>query len=373
MKQNQFLGKYQARLKKIGLLKSAIYALVFALSASFLAAFCVWFFVLPAWGLWLIIAGTGVLTFSAALPLLYFLRFRPTERKTAREVDRLGLEERTVTMLELENDDSFIARRQRDDAEKQLETVRETQLRLLVPKTTLLALALSFVFCAAMTSVSSLASLGAIKHGNEVFEEWMSPSTMEREREYVEITYLARANGRIEGEAEQRIEKGSDASPVRAIPDEGYAFLQWSDGVPTPERWDLNVEESFAVEAIFLQPTENGRGDKDSDKGEGKQPSEQENDGKGDKEDEDSEDPGDKEEGDGNESESDDNSDQDPDKPSLGAGTIGSGDNNSVIDGKTDYRTEFDYDESMNDVEGDDSIPSDLKDALSGYFDSLKP
>ena len=118
MKQNNLLGKYRTRLKKIGLLKSAIYALVFALSVSFLAAFCVWFFVLPAWGLWLIIAGTGVLTFSAVLPLLYFLRFRPTERKTAREVDRLGLEERTVTMLELENDDSFIARRQRDDGKR---------------------------------------------------------------------------------------------------------------------------------------------------------------------------------------------------------------------------------------------------------------
>lgn len=43
---------------------------------------------------------------------------------------------------------------------------------------------------------------------------------------------------------------GSDFS-VEAIPDEGFRFVRWSDGVTTAKRKDVNVIAYFRVEAIF--------------------------------------------------------------------------------------------------------------------------
>ena len=43
---------------------------------------------------------------------------------------------------------------------------------------------------------------------------------------------------------------------VEAIPDEGYAFLQWSDGVTTAVRHDENLISYLEVEAIFVKISE---------------------------------------------------------------------------------------------------------------------
>lgn len=50
---------------------------------------------------------------------------------------------------------------------------------------------------------------------------------------------------------EQGIVYGYDASAVVAKPFPGYRFVQWSDGVTTPERWDRNITADFTVTAIF--------------------------------------------------------------------------------------------------------------------------
>ncbi len=65
------------------------------------------------------------------------------------------------------------------------------------------------------------------------------------------ITYIAGENGRIDGETSQTVRQGSDGQSVTAVPDDGYEFAGWSDGVTTATRQDKNIREEFTVYAIF--------------------------------------------------------------------------------------------------------------------------
>ncbi|MBW7864840.1 MAG: hypothetical protein H3C30_10565, partial [Candidatus Hydrogenedentes bacterium] len=55
------------------------------------------------------------------------------------------------------------------------------------------------------------------------------------------LTYTAGANGSITGTTPQTVNHGADGTEVTATPDTGYHFVQWSDGVLTAARTDLNV------------------------------------------------------------------------------------------------------------------------------------
>ena len=65
------------------------------------------------------------------------------------------------------------------------------------------------------------------------------------------LTYLAGEYGSIEGEAVQTVQHGEDGSEVEAIPDEGYLFVEWSDGLETAKRTDTNVTADLTVSATF--------------------------------------------------------------------------------------------------------------------------
>lgn len=65
------------------------------------------------------------------------------------------------------------------------------------------------------------------------------------------LTYLTDGNGTIEGQTSQSVFGGNNATTVTAIPNDGYEFVKWSDGVTIAERQDLNVTEDITVEAQF--------------------------------------------------------------------------------------------------------------------------
>ena len=67
----------------------------------------------------------------------------------------------------------------------------------------------------------------------------------------VTLTYTADEGGKIEGEAVQKVTKGTDGTEVTAVADEGYEFVKWSDGVTTAKRTDKNVQENLSVTAEF--------------------------------------------------------------------------------------------------------------------------
>jgi len=65
------------------------------------------------------------------------------------------------------------------------------------------------------------------------------------------LTYTAGENGTIEGTNPQAVNHGSDGSQVTAVADNGYHFLNWSDGVTNPQRIDFNVTGDMTVSAFF--------------------------------------------------------------------------------------------------------------------------
>ena len=47
------------------------------------------------------------------------------------------------------------------------------------------------------------------------------------------LTYEAGAGGSVDGPTEQIVEAGEDGEPVTAVPDNGYHYVLWSDGLTT--------------------------------------------------------------------------------------------------------------------------------------------
>ena len=65
------------------------------------------------------------------------------------------------------------------------------------------------------------------------------------------LTYLAGDNGAIDGISPQLVAHGSSGTTVTAVPNTGYHFASWSDGVMTASRTDTNVTADITVTANF--------------------------------------------------------------------------------------------------------------------------
>ena len=131
MDSKNMFRKYRKRLVAEGVAKSLIFGLLVGFAANIVIATVSCF--VKVEGLWLISIGLLLVGTLISAPIFYFAKFRPTTKQIAARVDRrLGLEERTITMLELENDDSYIAMRQREDAKDALAaTNKKNEIRRL--------------------------------------------------------------------------------------------------------------------------------------------------------------------------------------------------------------------------------------------------
>jgi len=65
------------------------------------------------------------------------------------------------------------------------------------------------------------------------------------------LTYNAGGGGTISGATPQTVDYGGSGTPVTAMPDTGYHFVQWSDGTLTATRTDTNVTTDTTVTATF--------------------------------------------------------------------------------------------------------------------------
>lgn len=75
------------------------------------------------------------------------------------------------------------------------------------------------------------------------------------QRGAVTVTYKAGRHGQVVGRLRQALSRGGSTEAVLAMPDPGYAFEKWSDGVTTAERYDVNVTEAKTVIANFKRKT----------------------------------------------------------------------------------------------------------------------
>ncbi len=65
------------------------------------------------------------------------------------------------------------------------------------------------------------------------------------------VEYVAGVGGRIDGSDSQQVVAGGNADTVRAIADEGYYFVRWSDGVTEATRTDKQVSKNIYLMAVF--------------------------------------------------------------------------------------------------------------------------
>jgi hypothetical protein len=76
------------------------------------------------------------------------------------------------------------------------------------------------------------------------------------------FTYMAGSNGSLTHEGEtglqsvpQQLEDGATGTPVTAVPDEGYIFVGWDDGVIEATRTDIAVSDSSVTAQFDIDPT----------------------------------------------------------------------------------------------------------------------
>ena len=66
------------------------------------------------------------------------------------------------------------------------------------------------------------------------------------------LTYISDEGGKISGTTQQTVNLYDNGTAVTAVPDSGYRFVMWSDGVRSATRTDTAVTSNVDVEAVFL-------------------------------------------------------------------------------------------------------------------------
>ena len=66
------------------------------------------------------------------------------------------------------------------------------------------------------------------------------------------LAYSTSANGNISGASNQTVNYGASGSAVSAVPNAGFAFTNWSDGLTANPRTDANVTSNIAATANFI-------------------------------------------------------------------------------------------------------------------------
>ncbi|MBQ5926602.1 MAG: magnesium transporter [Clostridia bacterium] len=349
----QVFKNYHSRLVWEGVFKSAIYGLIVGLMTSFAISLVSWIFGYN--GIWLSI-GLGLSVALISAVAVYFMKLRPTAKDIARRVDQLGLDERIITMMELENDDSYIAMRQREDAHEKLATVSHKQLKFKVSQRVVAMICSFAVLAPAMTVVANLAAKGILKS----FVEIVNPPVTK----YIEITYEADDGGVINGEEVQVIIAGEKLSPVVAEAEDGWVFVEWSDGNGDPYRSDSKITEDTVFIAIFEEVGEDpdpgaegegngsGQGMPSDMPGEGQGQGQGQGEGQG------------KGEGQG-----------EGNGKGQGEGQGGKYlPKNQILNGQEYYLPHLEgyLDSAMESLSQEGDIPGDLLDAIQSYYESLK-
>lgn len=411
---SEVFKKYYKKIGRESILKALLcgltigFSLMFVcIAASWLAGFKAGIYI----GLGLFVAATAIAT-----PLFYTFRFRPTTKKIAQRIDTLGLEERILTMAELENDDSFIAMKQREDALKAMKSVSSEMLKIAVSVPLIAAVAISATLGTGMTVAAAVAPDGGKhfvdglkeKHTYEITytvegKGWVIDFTKKENaaliaamKERARQREIDKANGKevtedetLPGTFQSRLgivytasDETAQATMVldganyedttytfevtegeefgvklMALPQKGYVFVGWSDGVTSPYREDMEATATKTVTATFEEVTDPGGGSK--------------NDGQ-----EQGEEPGDADSGNGSSSSSGDGSGDGNNNNTSNSNGEGSkaAPANQIINGETYYGDVFEdaYREMLERMKNNNSLSEAEKKAISDYLDSIR-
>lgn len=371
MKNGLFKKHYSQLCFEAGL-RSALLGISLSFAVTFVLSALEW--LLDFGATWIsVVVFVSVSAIAGAL--LYMFKFRPSDKDVARRLDRLGLDERMITMLEYEADDSYIATLQRENAKVHFKSVEDRKFKLQISAALIAIVVVTAIVGSSMTTVLALAENGILPSGSDIIsgDEFL---------DYIPVSYIVDEGGYITGgEADQLVAPGEDADPVVAEAEDGWVFIGWDDESTNPARHDKNITEPREYIAIFEPIDEeedgeetDGEGGEDSDEGDqsSDQPSEEDStssEGQKEEQNQESQDgqPGD-DESENEESESTDDSESDSGNNGQGSGGKWE-ETNMFYDGQTYYKDAMDYYENY--YEDDSSIPPELREFFELYFGSL--
>lgn len=360
MKNNQTFNKFRSKLTREAVLKAFLVGLGVGFAACGLIALICWLVGFKD-GIWVALgAGFGLGLLS--VPLL-FLRFRPSDIDVSRRIDALGLQERAVTMLQYQQNDSYMAARQRSDATVRVNDTDVKIMATVVPLWIVVAVICAFVFCVPFGVVSGLYKFSVID----------SPASENPFEKFVSVSYVAEDGGEIIGETDQLLSPGEDATTVTAAAMDGYIFVGWTDGNNNPERTDLKITQDMEIYAMFESVDGDGENieNGDFDANEGDQATDQPGDGDGQANGSDGDGSGNKGDGEGSGS-GNDKGDGKGDGQGEGAGGKWS-EGNKIINGEIfyrDYLSQY-HAEAMQELTSLDDLPPEIREFIEAYYESV--
>lgn len=382
MTYSQVFKSHYSRVVRERVLKAAIFSIIIGLGVAAVIAFVTIFTEFN--GLWTAI-GAGLGVAAILTPILYFALFRPSQKSVAESLDRLGFDERIITMLELEDDCSIIAELQRNDAVSTVTAAAENnggkipvKRSSIAEKLSKLGLNRTVLIIAGVVLVVAIVSLVLTslptKKVKEIFvgANTYTVTYNSGDRGYISTEsdgYAYNADIARAGKFSLQIEEGKSGERIVVTaydkPDDSYMFVGWSDDYYDPlnpaSRCDDKVLFGFAVSAQYIRldsAVDDPADDINSNSGEN--PGMSNNNAP----------PSDDADGNGK-------SHGEPDEigpPSNGASASDSVMHSEIIDGQTDYQENFQeyYDEAMRRLSEGKDIPESLRKLIAAYFEALK-
>ena len=333
MSQKKKFERFDRKLRIESLVKSVLSGVAVGAAVAFVVAAIYWF--MDKDGMLLVLASFAGCTLLTAL-LAHCTVFHPTALRNAKRLDRYGLDERLVTMVELENDDSYIAQLQREDALSHLQKLDKKRVKLKVPLFIIVCAAAFALLCAGMATVEGLSQVGVLPSGRDLFYQLFPVEPPDQ----FTVAFAAGKGGTIVGDCDQRVIFGESAERVLAVADEGYMFFGWDDGSSNPSHVEDNVTSHRKLTALFVLVADDGQGSDDED-----EPEDVPN--------------------------LDGMPQPNPNQP--GNGSPAYIDINQVIDGETYFRDVYaDYYDAMVEALGGADVPADVRAMIEAYFGIIK-
>ena len=237
----KYLNKFNSKLIAEGVLRSVLVAGTAAFTAMIITAIAL---LIASVNMIWISPIVGVVVWVLCTIVAYFATYKPTMTSMAERIDLLGLEERVITMLELENNDSYIAKRQREDAIREIEKVNSSKIKIVLSKGIVICTSVLLLISVCLITVSGLYLNGTIK---------VPPPIIENEKNlYMDISYNASKGGVVIGKVNQSITRGGETEQVEAIAAEGFIFIKWTDDNLSNKRSESNVIVAMDIVALFM-------------------------------------------------------------------------------------------------------------------------
>ena len=358
------LKPYYNKLISEGLLRAIFCGLIVGFSVLFATALVCWYLAFK--GYWLAII-LSVSTTVIATTLFYFLKYRPNLKQISARIDELGLEERILTMNQLQGDNSYIAQKQREDAMNALQTVKVSNIAVTIALSLMLTMPLVAVASTGVATVYGLHVAGILPSGREVLFQIIEPAPLD-----VNVQFKANGGGTVSGYTDQTIKEGANAEAVVAIPETGYAFSHWTWIEGSSVKFSTapyfvaeEVFEDTKFTAVFTQ-LENYEepvpGLESGGKGNGKGQNGNQN-------------------GPTSDTDMPPSEDQQPQTPDpdddMSNGGYSSGatdERNQILDGETYYGDLYGdaKDTAMDNISKNDDMSDDMKDFIEDYYDAIR-